>query len=68
MNFVDKAERTAISWDKVFQTIILITGREVFRLHLKVNEFLQARKFWTSGYYINSVLQYAHKEVIKKYV
>jgi hypothetical protein len=40
MNFVDKAERTAISWDKVFQTIILITGREVFRLHLKVNEFL----------------------------
>ncbi|MFT6190728.1 MAG: hypothetical protein ACJAV8_000134 [Polaribacter sp.] len=40
MNFVDKTERNPVSSFGVFQTIIHIARREVFRLHPKVKEFL----------------------------
>ena len=33
-----------------------------------LKRFLWGGKFWTSGYYINTVGQYANEEVIKKYV
>ncbi|MFA5298750.1 MAG: IS200/IS605 family transposase [Lutibacter sp.] len=53
---------------KIVNTIKSLTAREVFRLHPEVKRFLWGGKFWSSGYYINTVGQYANEEVIKKYV
>ena len=53
---------------KIVNTIKSLTGREIFRLHPEVKQFLWGGKFWTSGYYINTVGQYANEEVIKKYL
>jgi putative transposase len=45
-----------------------ITAKEIFSLHPEVKRFLWGGKFWTSGYYVNSVGQYGNQEVIKKYI
>ena len=34
----------------------------------EVNQFLWGKIFWTSGYYINTLGQYANEEVINKYL
>jgi putative transposase len=57
-----------LSPKKIVNTVKSLTGREIFRLHPEVKRFLWGGKFWTSGYYINTVGQYANEEVIKKYV
>ena len=57
-----------MSAKKIANTIKSLTAREIFRLHPEVKRFLWGGKFWTSGYYINTVGQYANEEVIKKYV
>ncbi|WP_034059242.1 IS200/IS605 family transposase [Lacinutrix jangbogonensis] len=53
---------------KIVNTIKSLTAREIFRLHPEVKRFLWGGKFWTSGYYVNTVGQYANEEVIQKYV
>ena len=53
---------------KIVNTVKSLTAREIFRLHPEVKRFLWGGKFWTSGYYINTVGQYANEDVIKKYV
>ena len=53
---------------KIISSIKSITAKEIFRLHPEVKNFLWGGKFWTSGYYVNSVGQYANEEVIKKYL
>ena len=45
-----------------------ITGREIFRRHPEVKELLWGGSLWTSGYYANTVGQYASEDVIRKYV
>jgi REP element-mobilizing transposase RayT len=45
-----------------------ITARELFRLHPEVRNILWGGQFWTSGYYINTVGQYANAKVIQQYV
>lgn len=50
------------------QTIKSITAREIFRIHPEVKQMLWGGKFWTSGYYLNTVGQFANEEVIKNYV
>ena len=50
------------------QTIKSITAKEIFRLHPEVKQKLWGGKFWTSGYYLNTVGQYANEEVIKNNV
>jgi REP element-mobilizing transposase RayT len=45
---------------KIVNTIKSLTAREIFRLHPEVKRFLWGGKFWTSGYYINTVGQYAN--------
>ena len=45
-----------------------ITAREIFDRKPKVKEMLWGGNFWTSGYYANTVGQYANEEVIKNYV
>ncbi len=57
-----------LSPKKIVNTVKSLTAREIFRLHPEVKQYLWGGKFWTSGYYINTVGQYANEEVIKKYL
>ena len=52
----------------IVQTVKSITAKELFRLHPEVKEKLWGGSFWTSGYYINTVGQYANENVILKYI
>ena len=49
-------------------TIKSITGRLIFEMHPEVKTFLWKRKFWTDGYYINTVGQYGNLNMITNYV
>ena len=53
---------------KIVQTIKSITAIQIFKHHPEVKEKLWGGKFWTSGYYVNTVGQYGNAEMIKKYV
>lgn len=53
---------------KIIGAVKSITAKEIFRLYPEVKRFLWGGKFWTSGYYVNTVGQYANEEVIKKYL
>lgn len=57
-----------ISPKEIVQTVKSITAREIFRLHPAVQEELWGGQFWSDGYYINTVGQYANEEVIKHYL
>ena len=58
----------ALSPKKIVNTLKSITAKEMFRLHPEVKKQLWGGNFWTSGYYVNTVGQYANEEVIKKYL
>ncbi len=58
----------SMSVTKIVRTIKSITARELFRLHPEIKQFLWGGKFWTSGYYVNTVGLYGNKDVIKKYI
>jgi len=53
---------------KIIGAVKSITAKEIFRLHPEVKQQLWGGKFWTSGYYVNTVGQYANEDVIKKYL
>ena len=53
---------------KIIRAIKSITAKQLFHLHPEVKRQLWGGKFWTSGYYVNTVGQYANEEVIKKYL
>ena len=53
---------------QIVQTVKSITAREVFRLHPEVREELWGGQFWSDGYYVNTVGQYANEEVIVAYL
>jgi putative transposase len=53
---------------KIISTVKSITAKEIFRIHPEVKRFLWGGNFWTTGYYVNTVGQYANEEVIKKYL
>ena len=50
---------------KIIGAVKSITAKEIFRLHPEVKQMFWGGKFWTSGYYVNTVGQYANEEVIK---
>jgi len=52
----------------IVQIIKSITGREIFLRHPEVKKILWGGKFWTSGYYVNTVGRYGNEEAIAKYV
>ena len=52
----------------VVQTTKSITAKEIFKRFPEVKKMLWGGKFWTSGYYINTVGQYANEKVIANYV
>jgi putative transposase len=45
-----------------------ITAREIFLKHPEIKVFLWGGKFWTSGYYLNTVGYFGNEAVIKNYV
>ena len=53
---------------KVVQILKSITAIQIFKQHPEVRQLLWGGKFWTSGYYINTVGQYGNMDVIKRYV
>ena len=53
---------------RLVQLIKSITAREVFKNNAEVKKLLWGGKFWTSGYYINTVGKYSTREVIQNYV
>ena len=52
----------------IVQTVKSITAKELFRIHPEVKNKLWGGQFWTSGYYINTVGQFANEETIQKYI
>ena len=57
-----------MSVKRIVQTVKSITAKELFRLHPEVKNQLWGGQFWTDGYYINTVGQYANEDVIQKYI
>ncbi len=53
---------------KIVQIIKSITAREIFSKHKEVKKLLWGGNLWTSGFYANTVGQFANEETIKKYV
>ena len=45
-----------------------ITARELLKRHPEIKKILWGGKFWTSGYYINTVGKQANEKVISNYV
>ena len=45
-----------------------ITAKQLFQRNPEIKAKLWGGNFWTSGYYANTVGQYANEEVIKKYI
>ena len=57
-----------LSPQRIAQIVKSITGRGIFDKHKEIKKILWGGRFWTSGYYINTVGQYASEDVIKNYV
>ena len=53
---------------KIINTIKSITAIEIFKYHPEVKLKLWGGKFWTSGYYVNTVGQYGNVTMIMNYV
>ena len=57
-----------LSVSEISRTIKSITAKQLFQRHPEIELKLWGGNFWTSGYYSNTVGQYANEEVIRKYV
>ena len=57
-----------LSLTKIVTIIKSITAREIFKKHPEIKKELWGGSLWTSGYYGNTVGQYANEEIIRKYV
>jgi len=53
---------------RIVQIIKSITVREVFLKHPEVKKQLWGGSLWTSGFYANTVGQFANEETIRNYV
>ena len=58
----------SFSVTRIVTIIKSITARQIFALHEEVKKELWGGAFWTSGFYANTVGQYASEEVIRRYV
>jgi len=57
-----------MSGSRMVQTVKSITAKEILKKHEEIKEELWGGKFWTSGYYINTVGRYGNEEIIQAYV
>src|SRR3989344_8353052 len=53
---------------EIVQTIKSITAKHLFKRHPEVKRMLWGGEFWTKGYYVNTVGQYATADTIRNYV
>ena len=53
---------------RIVQIVKSITARELFSKHPEIKKMLWGGHMWTSGFYANTVGQYASEDTIKKYV
>jgi putative transposase len=53
---------------RIAQITKSITAKEIFLRHPEVKQYLWGGKFWTSGYYINTVGLHGNEQQIRKYV
>jgi len=58
----------AMSPTMIVQTIKSITAKEIFHTHPEVKKMLWGGKFWTSGFYANTVGRHGNERVISEYV
>jgi putative transposase len=58
----------AIAPSVFVQTTKSITAKEIFKKYPEVKKMLWGGKFWTRGYYINTVGQYGNENIISNYV
>ena len=56
------------SLSKMIRMLKSITAKELFSRYPEIKVKLWGGKFWTSGYYANTVGQYSNEELIKAYV
>ncbi len=56
------------SISKMIRMLKSITAKQLFQRFPEVKAKLLGGKFWTSGYYVNTVGQYSSEEVIREYV
>ena len=54
--------------DEIIRVVKSITAKELFKRHPEVKKKLWGGKFWTSGYYANTVGQCGNEDLIRKYV
>ena len=45
-----------------------LTAREIFKRHSAVKKILWGGKFWSDGYFVNTVSKFGNEETISKYV
>jgi REP-associated tyrosine transposase len=57
-----------IAVSEITRTIKSISAKHLFRRHPEIETKLWGGNFWTSGFYANTVGQYANEDVIRKYV
>ncbi len=53
---------------EIVKKVKSILARKILEAHPDVRTELWGGKFWTTGYYINTVGQYANADVIQKYI
>ena len=53
---------------RIVQIVKSITARELFLKHPEIKKMLWGGHLWTSGFYANTVGQFASEDTIKKYV
>ncbi len=53
---------------RIVQIVKSITARELFSKHPEIKKMLWGGHLWTSGFYANTVGQFASEDTIKKYV
>lgn len=53
---------------EIAKIIKSITAKQLFQRYPEIKAMLWGGKFWTSGYYANTVGQYGNEEAIKKYI
>ena len=57
-----------LSVTQIVKTIKSITAKQIFQLHPEVKKFFWGGNLWTSGFYANTVSEYANAEGIQKYI
>lgn len=58
----------SLSVSRIVTVIKSITAREIFSRHKEIKKALWGGNLWTSGYYANTVSEYANADDIQKYI